>query len=104
MAEIPLSLQAKLLRALQEREVRRVEITANAPLTRACWRPRNESSPASIRAGRFREDLALRLRVIELRVPPLRERAEDLPLLARQTLHEASERAQIPRESYHLKP
>jgi two-component system response regulator AtoC len=82
IGELALPLQAKLLRALQERVFERVggseAIGTNARIIAAT----NRDLLAEAGTGRFREDLAYRLKVIEIRVPPLRERLDDIPLLA----------------------
>jgi two-component system response regulator AtoC len=82
IGELPLSLQVKLLRVLQENEVRRVgdtkTIAINARIIAAGARPLSEL----VKNGEFREDLFYRLNVMPIRVPPLRERPEDIPLLS----------------------
>ena len=71
----------KLLRALQERRIRRVGGSdRHRASRRGSWRPPTATSSDEVRAGRFREDLFYRLNVIQIRLPPLRERREDLPL------------------------
>ncbi len=92
IGEISAGMQVKLLRALQEREVRRVgENRARAVDVRVVAAT-NRSLADEVAAGRFRQDLFYRLRVIELRIPPLRERADDVLPLARVFLAETARR------------
>jgi transcriptional regulator with PAS, ATPase and Fis domain len=82
IGELSMTFQAKLLRFLQEKTFRRVggtvEITSNIRVLAAT----NRNLQDMVEQGTFRQDLLYRLRVIELRVPPLRERTQDIPLLA----------------------
>ena len=82
VAELPLHMQVKLLRVIQEKAIRPVgaprELAVDVRILSATHRTLSEL----VRAGKFREDLYYRINVIELRVPPLRERTEDLPILA----------------------
>ena len=81
IGEIPLALQAKLLRALQERAVDVVGGDRPVPVDVRIVAATNRDLPALLRDGTFREDLYYRLNVVEIRVPPLRERPEDIPPL-----------------------
>lgn len=96
VGELAPALQAKLLRALQERVVERVGGSAPIPVTARVVAATNRDLLAEAAAGRFREDLVYRLNVIQIRMPPLRERREDIPLLAEGLLGRIAERAGIP--------
>jgi len=82
LGEMPLSIQAKLLRAIESREIQPVGSTRRVPIGARIVTATNRDLKAEAQAGRFREDLYFRLAVVELRVPPLRDRREDIPLLA----------------------
>lgn len=86
VAELPLHMQVKLLRAIQERAVKPVGGSREIPVDVRILSATHRDLAALVREGQFRQDLYYRLNVIELRVPPLRERLEDLPLLSRRIL------------------
>jgi DNA-binding NtrC family response regulator/predicted hydrocarbon binding protein len=92
VGEIPPSMQVKLLRALQEREIRRVGENTSRPINVRIVTATNKDLGPEVAEKRFREDLYYRLKVVELAIPPLRERREDILPLARILLAEASVR------------
>jgi DNA-binding NtrC family response regulator/tetratricopeptide (TPR) repeat protein len=82
IANMSLAVQAKLLRVLQEREVRRIGETKGRPIDVRMMVATNCSLDQLVREGKFRQDLLYRLKVLHIRVPPLRNRRDDIPLLA----------------------
>jgi two-component system response regulator PilR (NtrC family) len=82
VADLPLQMQVKLLRAIQEKKVRRVGATGEEPVDVRIISATHRSLSEEVKGGRFRQDLYYRLNVIELRMPSLREMREDIPLLA----------------------
>jgi len=81
IGEMSLALQAKLLRALQEKRVRRVGGNDEIPVNVRVISATNRDLAQEVAKGRFREDLYYRLKVVQVEVPPLRERREDIPIL-----------------------
>lgn len=81
VADLPLSMQVKLLRAIQEKKVRQVGCAAEVAVDIRIICATHKNLKTCVEAGTFREDLYYRLNVIELRIPPLRERREDVPVL-----------------------
>ncbi|MGB3399625.1 MAG: sigma-54 dependent transcriptional regulator [Candidatus Deferrimicrobiaceae bacterium] len=90
IGEMPLPLQAKLLRVLQEKVVDEVGGDKPIPVDVRILVATNRSLPERIREGTFREDLYYRLNVVDIRVPPLRERPEDIPSLVEHFMKEIS--------------
>ncbi|KAF1071859.1 MAG: Transcriptional regulatory protein ZraR [Pseudomonas citronellolis] len=96
VADLPLAMQVKLLRAIQEKAIRPVggqqEISVDVRVLCAT----HKDLATEVAAGRFRQDLYYRLNVIELRVPPLRERREDIPRLTERVLRRLSSDSGLP--------
>jgi len=90
IGDISPKLQADLLRVLQERRFYRVGGTQEVEVDARVIAATNKNLPEEVRQGKFREDLYYRLNVIEIQLPPLRERREDIPLLAEHFVHRIS--------------
>lgn len=84
VADLPLAMQVKLLRAIQEKRVRKIGATAEEPVDVRIICATHQDLRTLVEQGRFRQDLFYRLNVIEIRMPSLRECSEDIPLLAQQ--------------------
>ncbi|MCR9190426.1 MAG: sigma-54 dependent transcriptional regulator [Alteromonadaceae bacterium] len=86
VADLPLAMQVKLLRAIQEKAVRPVGDTKEVPVDIRVLSATHKNLPELVQEGSFRQDLFYRINVIELSVPPLRERPDDIPLLSNHIL------------------
>jgi two-component system response regulator HydG len=91
IGDMPLDLQAKLLRVLQEREVKPVGATERRAIDVRVIAATNRDLDAGIRSGSFRQDLYFRLNVVQIKLPPLRERKTDIPLLVATFLEKYSD-------------
>ncbi len=92
ISNLPLPMQVKLLRVLQEREIRRIGGTAQIPVNVRVVAASNQELGECVRKGQFREDLYYRLNVVRIDIPPLRDRAGDVGLLAQHFVAELSAR------------
>ncbi len=81
IGDLPIDLQAKLLRALQEREIKPVGSTERVTISARVIAATNRDLEGAVRSGSFRQDLFFRLNVVQIKLPPLRERKTDIPLL-----------------------
>lgn len=102
VAELPLPMQVKLLRAIQERRVRKVGATVEEPVDVRILSATHQDLAKLVASGRFRQDLYYRLNVIELRVPSLRSRTDDIVPIARAILQRLAQRNGV--ESVTLSP
>jgi DNA-binding NtrC family response regulator len=96
IAEMPVMLQAKLLRVLEDRKVRRLGSPKEVPVDVRVLAATNKDPHEAVRRGMMREDLLYRLNVIHIKLPPLRDRREDIPLLTEFMVKELGERHQRP--------
>ena len=100
IANLPLAQQAKLLRVLETGEVERVGSSRARRVDARLISATNADPHAEVRAGRFREDLLFRLNTVAIRIPPLRDRREDVPLLASHFLRRYAQRYRKPAQSF----
>jgi DNA-binding NtrC family response regulator len=96
IGEMELGLQSKLLRAIENRTIMRVGSTTETPVDVRLVAATNRDLAAQVKSGEFREDLFYRLKVVELKLPPLRQRKEDIPLLIRRFITDIAAEAQRP--------
>src|SRR5439155_11614817 len=97
VGELPVDLQAKLLRAIQEKEIRAVGSTKTNPINVRILAASNRDLEQAVAQGTFRRDLYFRLNVLTLRIPSLRERRQDIPLLANYFLEHMARSSGLPR-------
>ncbi|RMG34008.1 MAG: sigma-54-dependent Fis family transcriptional regulator [Gammaproteobacteria bacterium] len=97
VADLPLSMQVKLLRAIQEKRIRPVGATAEVPIDVRLISASHKDMEQLVTEGLFRQDLYFRIHVIELNMPPLREHLEDLPVLTEHFLDRISQQSGQPR-------
>jgi DNA-binding NtrC family response regulator len=91
IGDLPVDLQAKLLRALQEREIKPVGSTDRVAIRARVIAATNRDLEAAVRGGSFRQDLYFRLNVVQIKLPPLRERKSDIPVLVSTFLEKFSD-------------
>jgi len=91
IGDLPVDLQAKLLRALQEKEIRPVGSTERIPISTRVIAATNRDLDNAVRQGNFRQDLFFRLNVVQIKLPPLRDRKGDIPLLVHSCLEKFSD-------------
>lgn len=96
VADLPLAMQVKLLRAIQEKAVRPVGEQREIPINVRILSATHKDLKQEVEDGRFRQDLFYRINVIELKVPSLRERKEDIPLLAEHILAKLARECEMP--------
>ena len=99
LGELPLAMQAKLLRAIQERSVRALGATQEEGVDVRIISATHRNLASDVQAGRFRQDLFYRLNVIDVHLPALRERREDLPLLCARLLAGMAEESGLPAQT-----
>jgi two-component system response regulator HydG len=97
IAELPVDLQSKLLRAIQEKEIRPVGSTKSMPINVRILAATNRDLEVAVQEGKFRKDLYFRLNVVTLKIPPLRERKQDIPLLVSHFLEKLARSSGIQR-------
>ncbi len=96
VADLPLAMQVKLLRAIQEKAVRPVGESREVPVDIRILSATHKNLPELVKDGSFRQDLFYRINVIELSVPPLRDRTDDIPLLANHILERIAAEYECP--------
>jgi len=100
IGDMPLAMQSRLLRTLEERRIRRVGSTDEIPVDLRVISATNRNLEQSIIDGTFRQDLYYRLNTVTINIPPLRERREDIPLLARHFLNQTMREVRKPLQDF----
>ncbi len=100
VGELNIELQSKLLRVLQEKEVRKIGGGKNVKVDTRVIAATNKDLEEEVKKGKFREDLFYRLNVFKIEIPPLRERKEDIPLLANHFIRKFSSEFKIPSKRF----
>ncbi len=95
IGDLPLAMQSKLLRVIQERSVRPIGAVTETPINTRIVSATHKDLASEVHEGRFRQDLYYRLNVIQIRVPPLRERAGDLPAICQAVLERIARDADV---------
>jgi len=95
IGDLPLTMQSKLLRAIQERSVRPIGAVSESPVNARIVSATHKDLATEVHAGRFRQDLFYRLNVIQIRMPPLRERLDDLAIICRAVLERIARDADV---------
>ncbi|MCC5809595.1 MAG: sigma-54-dependent Fis family transcriptional regulator [Ectothiorhodospiraceae bacterium] len=101
IGDMPLSMQVRLLRAIQEKQVTRLGSEQSIPLDFTLVSATHRDLRALVAAGSFREDLYYRINTVQIRIPPLRERPEDILWFARNLLEARAEEGSVPRRLSH---
>ncbi|WP_444926618.1 sigma-54-dependent transcriptional regulator [Microbulbifer sp. TRSA002] len=101
IADLPLDMQVKLLRAIQEKSVRPIGANQEIPIDIRILSATHKNLAAEVAEGRFRSDLYYRINVIEISIPPLRERIEDIPVLAQAIMQRIARKPGLPRPKIH---
>jgi Nif-specific regulatory protein len=101
ISDLPFALQSKLLRLLQEKEYRRIGDTLNRSADIRIVAATNKDLKTEVKNGTMREDLYFRLNVVDIHLPPLRERKDDIPLLAKHFLQRSAQMYKRPIDSIH---
>ncbi|WP_445364848.1 sigma-54-dependent transcriptional regulator [Microbulbifer sp. ANSA003] len=101
IADLPLDMQVKLLRVIQEKSVRPIGANQEIPIDIRILSATHKNLATEVAEGRFRSDLYYRINVIEISIPPLRDRVEDIPVLAQAFMQRIARKSGLPRPKIH---